>query len=283
MVKFKVTNDKKGENHMKKFIKVLLAVSAITIMLTGCETGKPTNPTQAPQNTIANKTNTQTPAPTPTPIPDVLDTWSGEKAEATKTELTKYATESFNIDEKEAERRLVDLDLDGMPELINITNEVGVNNIHLYEVSKDKVSEIDFKYGLLMGNDVVEIRERNGENHIFVVAKYEDGPCYESMYIVELMRNEGKMAYGNPFGYTCNQQKEEELRKELMSGDKEGKLTEEEIYAKAHTLKYYSKGEEVSKEQFDKDLKAFEEEYKLIRIMETKDQPKVTVESDEEE
>ena len=265
---------------MKKFIKILLAISAITVMLTGCETEQPPVPVQTPQNTVAN-TNTSTPEPVKTPTPEVLETWSGESAEAAEKALLKYAKETLNLDEKEAPRRLVDLDQDGVPELINISNEVGATNIQLYELSKDEVKPIKFEYGLLMGKDVVEIRELNGVKHIFVRANFEDGLCYESFYLVELMRDDGKMSFGNPFGYTCDQEAEDKLREALHK--KSGDSVTEQDEAACHTLKYYSKGEVVSKEQFEKDLKQFEEDYKLVRKLETKEQPKVSVQSNEKD
>ena len=85
-----------------------------------------------------------------------------------------------------------------------------------------------------------------------------DGLCYVSSAMLKLDLSKEKPTLEYVYGYSCDDEEEERKQKEM------GANADENDLANAHTLKYMIGTDKVSKEEYDKNEKAFGKSYNLL-------------------
>lgn len=161
-------------------------------------------------------------------------------------------------------RSSYDIDGDGKKEYIFITNYFGENNISIYNSNGAKFADgLDELYGNINRFEIVE----GNEGPILYINKFDaDGVCYECSEAYEARYKDGAFELKKIAYYTCDSEKENEIRDPLTHPDGSALTDEEEkIYNNAHILKYLVDSKVVTKSEYEDFITNYEMEHKIIK------------------
>lgn len=172
----------------------------------------------------------------------------------------------LTIDNKKenVENFLIDIDMDGVNELIKPTFEYMENHLHIFKIIDGKVEELDNNKYVGLITSIYETSDG-----VYVVGVDADGMCYTDISLCKINIVDNKVVLDKILNATCDQEAEEVKRKELSEKLNVGDITQDEFdkeYESAffHTLKYSINENVVSKDKFDAKIKELNN-IKLIR------------------
>lgn len=145
---------------------------------------------------------------------------------------------------------MVDIDKDGINELLKLTYEYMENHLHVYTLDDDRVIELDSDDYVAYITSLYDT-----DDGIYVAAIDGDGLCYENASLLKLSIVNGKLVTKEILNATCDQEIEDRKREEINNRLLANEITEDEAFDEsvaAHTLKYSVDGIETSKEEFYK-------------------------------
>lgn len=206
-------------------------------------------------------------------VPEVIES---EEARLNR-ELVEFGKKQLNMNENEIEKCLIDIDSDGINELVKIYNDEphitiwasdyhNANNIislTAYNITNNAIEDLSWAHC-----SIYETKNIDTNKDKYFLSKYiADGLCYEDFKVYTLEKAGNKLLLNEILWYTCDSEIEETLRAEIL---KNNTLTDEEHLTEmivAHTVKYNVEGNKADEVKYNTYVNSMKKKYELIKTV----------------